>query len=145
MAGTGAGKFMNATTIVWTGHGAKAQTEAGTEDERRKNITASLLDGPAYYFLDNINRTVDSSAYASVTTSDTWVDRPLGTSKKVEVPIRCAWIFCGNNPQLSGELARRCVRIRLDAKSADPTAGRRSEERRVGKEGVSKGRSGWGR
>src|SRR3546814_15105443 len=85
MAGTGAGKFMNATTIVWTGHGAKAQTEAGTEDERRKNITASLLDGPAYYFLDNINRTVDSSAYASVTTSDTWVDRPLGTSKKVEV------------------------------------------------------------
>ena len=124
MAGTGAGKFMNATAIVWTGHGAKAQTEAGTEDERRKNITASLLDGGSYYFLDNINKPVDSSAYASATASDTWVDRPLGQSRKVEVPIRCTWIFCGNNPQLSGELARRCVRIRLDAKSSDPTTGR---------------------
>src|SRR3546814_10277131 len=59
------GKFMNATAIVWTGHGAKAQTEAGTEDERRKNITASLLDGASYYFLDNINKPVDSSAYRS--------------------------------------------------------------------------------
>src|SRR3546814_21133698 len=115
------GKFMNATAIVWTGHGAKAQTEAGTEDERRKNITASLLDGASYYFLDNINKPVDSSAYASATASPTWVDRPLGQSRKVEVPIRCTWIFCGNNPQLSGELIHRFAS---------------SEERRVGKECV---------
>ena len=31
------------------------------------------------------------------------------------LPIRCLWIATGNNPEFSNEMARRLVRIRLDA------------------------------
>jgi hypothetical protein len=31
------------------------------------------------------------------------------------MPIRCVWIATGNNPEFSNEMARRIVRIRLDA------------------------------
>jgi hypothetical protein len=35
-------------------------------------------------------------------------------------PIRCVWVATGNNPQFSNELARRLVRIRLDAHVDQP-------------------------
>ena len=38
----------------------------------------------------------------------------------VRVPVRCTWIATGNNPSLSGEMVRRSVRIRLDAKTDRP-------------------------
>ena len=36
------------------------------------------------------------------------------------LPVRCAWIATGNNPTLSSEIARRTVRIRLNAKQDRP-------------------------
>jgi hypothetical protein len=35
-------------------------------------------------------------------------------------PIRCVWVATGNNPQFSHEMARRIVRIRLDAHVDQP-------------------------
>src|SRR5262249_27499339 len=37
-----------------------------------------------------------------------------------ELPVRCAWIATGNNPQMSDEIARRSIRIRLDANIDQP-------------------------
>jgi len=36
------------------------------------------------------------------------------------LPIRCLWIATGNNPEFSNEMARRLVRIRLDANVEQP-------------------------
>ena len=36
------------------------------------------------------------------------------------LPIRCVWIATGNNPEFSNEMARRLVRIRLDARVDQP-------------------------
>ena len=36
------------------------------------------------------------------------------------LPIRCVWIATGNNPEFSNEMARRLVRIRLDANVERP-------------------------
>jgi hypothetical protein len=49
-----------------------------------------------------------------------WTDRMLGETRTVRVPVRLTWIIAGNNPQLSNEISRRCVRIRLDAKVERP-------------------------
>jgi hypothetical protein len=38
----------------------------------------------------------------------------------VELPNRATWIATANNPQLSMEIARRCVRVRIDAKVDQP-------------------------
>jgi hypothetical protein len=36
------------------------------------------------------------------------------------IPVRCAWVATGNNPGTSTEMARRTVRIRMDAKQDRP-------------------------
>ena len=121
-AGTGAGLFVDAALLVSTGDKGVAQTEAKTEDEIRKTISSSLFEGVPYFWLDNINFKVESSAIASATTSSKWTDRVLGSTKKITVPVRCMWIFSGNNVQVSNEIARRMVRVRLDSKLADPAS-----------------------
>lgn len=117
--GTGAGLTIESTIIAATGRAAQAQTEIKTEDEIRKSIITKLLSGASYYWLDNIAKTVDSSAFASATTSGMVTDRKLGTNEDITVPVYMAWIFAGNNAAVSDELTRRCVPIRLDAKQ-DP-------------------------
>ena len=44
----------------------------------------------------------------------------LGISEMVRLPIRCLWVATGNNPEFSNEMARRLVRIRLDARHDQP-------------------------
>jgi hypothetical protein len=119
MAGTGAGLLIECIMLIATGQGGHAQTESSSEEERRKSITASLMNGSSYYWLDNINRELSSSAFASAVTSTVWRDRVLGRSEIVNFPVRLAWIFAGNNMSASHEMVRRFVPIRLDAKG-DP-------------------------
>ena len=65
--------------------------------------------------IDNLRHKLDSSAVAGALTAPFWEDRILGVSEMVRLPIRCAWIATGNNSEFSNEMARRIVRIRLDA------------------------------
>jgi hypothetical protein len=118
--GTGASKLVNIYSILSTGEDAVAQTETNSEDEMRKRITSVLLEASPTFYLDNINSRIDSSALASAVTTSMWTDRLLGETKTVRVPVKHTWIFCGNNPTMSNEIARRCVRIRLDAKVERP-------------------------
>ena len=118
--GTGASKLVNIYSLISTGEDAVAQTEARSEDEIRKRITSVLLEAAPTFYLDNINYRIDSGALASAVTASKWTDRLLGQTKTVNVPVRHTWIFAGNNPTMSNEIARRCVRIRLDAKVERP-------------------------
>jgi putative DNA primase/helicase len=63
---------------------------------------------------------LDSSAVAAALTAPFWEDRILGASEMARLPIRCLWIATGNNPEFSNEMARRLVRIRLDANVERP-------------------------
>jgi hypothetical protein len=118
--GTGASKLVNAWSLIAHGCEAATQTETRQEDEWRKRITSVLVEGSNAFYLDNLNHKVDSSALASAVTAPVWTDRVLGTNKIASVPVHLTWIFCGNNPTMSNEIARRCVRIRLDAKVERP-------------------------
>jgi hypothetical protein len=42
----------------------------------------------------------------------------------VTIPVRCLWLATGNNVQVSHEMARRCVLIRMDAGMEHPEEGR---------------------
>ena len=95
--------------------------EGRDDEEWRKRITATLRESPAAVLIDNLRRKLDTAALsAAITAPDTWADRLLGTSETVHLPVRCAWIATGNNPALSDEMARRAVRIRLDARVEQP-------------------------
>jgi putative DNA primase/helicase len=87
--------------------------EARDPDEWRKRLVAKLRNAPAY-LVDNLRRALDSGALAMTLTAGEIEDRLLGVSETVTLPVRCTLAATANNPQVSDEMARRSVRIRLD-------------------------------
>lgn len=118
--GTGATLLVDVLMFPALGRSIAAMTEGRDEDEWRKRITAVLRGGASAVLIDNLRGRLDSAAVSSAITATLWEDRKLGTSDNVRLPVRCAWIATANNAALSGEISRRTVRIRLDAKVDRP-------------------------
>ncbi len=118
--GTGKGLLAHVACWAMTGAPLPPMTEARDEDEWRKRITAVLRKSPTAVLIDNLGAPLDSAALSAALTSEWWEDRDLGHSRVITLPNRAIWIATGNNPALSGEIARRTVRIRLDAKVEHP-------------------------
>ncbi len=95
-------------------------TEGRDEDEMRKRATSALLGGAAIIQLDNLAHGLESPTLAAIITSDVWSDRLLGSSRTVSILVRAIFAFTANNPVLSGEIARRTIRSRLDPKIDRP-------------------------
>jgi hypothetical protein len=113
--GSGATLMVDAIATILTGAGASVMTEGRDDDEWRKRVTAKLRQIPSILLIDNLRNKLDSAAVAAALTAPFWEDRILGASEMARLPIRCLWIATGNNPEFSNEMARRLVRIRLDA------------------------------
>lgn len=113
----GSGKSLLGKVCLMPTVGDKVSATTGTKDEEewRKKIASSLLEGKAYIFLDNLSRKVDSDTLAGVLTSTEWNDRALSTMRNINVPVRCLWVATANNAELSRDILRRTVLIRLDA------------------------------
>lgn len=118
--GTGKGKLMNACAYPALGHDIPSMTEAKDDEEWRKRLTTEFLSGSTHTLIDNVNRKVDSGALATAWTQPEWKDRLLGVNREARFPIRTIWAMTGNNVELSQELARRSVWIRLDSSLEKP-------------------------
>jgi serine/threonine protein kinase len=119
--GTGATLLGDLITFLSLGYPITVMTEGRDEDEWRKRIFAKLRSGPPVVEIDNLRRRLDSAALSSaITAYPAWEDRLLGVSEVARVPVRCLWLATGSNPSISAEIARRTVRIRLDAKQDRP-------------------------
>jgi hypothetical protein len=118
----GTGKTLLGTiiTLIATGREAEVIAEGESDEEWRKRITAVLAEGPTFILLDNLKRTLDSGAVASVLTSTVWKDRILGYSKTARLPNIAVWLASGNNTRLSRELIRRTLLSRVDARVDAP-------------------------
>lgn len=122
MAGSGKGLLCHLISIVATGRVSDSRTLASQDDEARKMLTAELSRGRPIILLDNTDerKKLDCPSLASVVTAETWTDRLLGKSTMLTLPNRALWLITGNNPALSMEIARRCVRIRIDPRVDRP-------------------------
>jgi hypothetical protein len=114
--GSGKGLLASLISIVSTGLAAEGRTVPENEDEVRKMITAELVTGRPIILLDNLSekRVLESPALASVVTVPYWTDRLLGESEMLHLRNNALWLMTGNNPRLSAELSRRCIRVRID-------------------------------
>ena len=114
--GSGKGLLASLISIVSTGAAPEGRTVPENEDEVRKMITAELITGRPIILLDNLSekRKLDSSALASVLTVPWWTDRLLGESTMLHLRNNALWLMTGNNPRLSDEMSRRCIRLRID-------------------------------
>lgn len=119
-AGTGASFFAEIVAMIATCRPANMMGAPGTEDEWRKSITSSLLDGNPIIVIDNVTGKLHSSSLTRALTSRVWRDRFLGKSEMLDLPQRAVWIATGNNIAIGGDLARRSYWIRMDASMARP-------------------------
>lgn len=117
--GTGKGLLADVAALVTLGAPAPVMALTGQEEETEKRITAMLLSGTSLILLDNVSA-IRSASLAAVLTASEWQGRRLGQSEMVRAPNNATWLATGNNVELSDELARRVVTIRLDAKLEQP-------------------------
>lgn len=120
-AGTGKDLLAQLSPILATGRKCSTKSESHGEEEWRKNLTAWLTEGPQFVYLENVNYALSSATFAKCLTGTSHRDRLLGRNDvDREFPITCTWVATGNNVQMSEELARRVVEIRLDAEMERP-------------------------
>jgi hypothetical protein len=118
--GTGKGLLAETLMIAALGDTPSPMTEATTDEEWGKSITSNLLAAPAVIYIDNLNRMLASGKLAAALTAREFSDRVLGKSEQVALPVRCVWMATANNPTLSTEISRRCIRIRIDPRVDEP-------------------------
>lgn len=116
--GTGKSLLCELISIIATGSGAESRQLSEQDEELRKSITAELTTGRPIVLFDNAKegRTIDSPALASLLTNERWNDRKLGETSTISIAVKVTWFLTGNNPRLSKDIARRSIRIRIDAK-----------------------------
>lgn len=119
-AGTGKGLMVSVALTPGVGDALAVMAQGRDDEEWRKRLTAVLRAGGPAVFIDNLTAPLDSGALAGALTAPVWDDRVLGSSDMGSWRVRCVWVAAGNNPQVSTEIARRAVRIRLDAKQDRP-------------------------
>lgn len=95
-------------------------------EEIRKVLLAALLAGDPTLCLDNVpaGAKVRSAILCGFVTAPIYSDRKLGVSESLTLPNRCQVIMTGNNVSPVGDLARRCLVVRLDV-NAESARGRR--------------------
>lgn len=119
-ASTGKGLIADVFAIVSTGTTAQTQVLGENDAEVRKQVTTALASGAPYLDYDNVT-SLRSVVLEQALTSNWWRDRMLGTNREGLYPIRLTWLATGNNVAVGRrDMARRILRIRLDAKCEDP-------------------------
>ena len=117
--GTGKGLLAEVSNLIPLGYFAPTMSQPRDSDEAEKRITSVLLEARPVVFWDNVTR-LGSDPLHAVLTSQIWQGRILGKSETVTVPNRAVWLASGNNVELSDEMTRRIIPIRLDAGCRTP-------------------------
>ena len=120
--GSGKGRLADLVSVIATGAPCKPVTMSGCAGENRKRLTSLMMTGAPLILLDNVpqDRILDDAALASVLTTTQPADRLLGGNQIVSLKNHAIWLLTGNNVKSTLEIARRSVRIRIDARTDRP-------------------------
>lgn len=118
----GTGKTLIAETFAISATGRRASVlSLGHDDaESEKRLGGVLMAGDACILLDNIERPLKGDLLCQVTTQQYVRLRPLGGSGMMSIPTHALVVATGNNLSIVGDLKRRVVLIRMDAKQERP-------------------------
>jgi len=119
-AGTGATKLAEVISLIATGRITGMLPPPKNDEEWQKIITVQLLKGQPLMVIDNFEAKLESASLGTLLTADTWRGRILGRSDEINIINRLTIIATGNNIKLGGDLPRRCIWVRMDAKMARP-------------------------
>lgn len=121
MPGTGKGKIVRGLVRLAFDTVPVVITWGGSSEEFEKRLAALLLRTPGVLSIDNANgMQIKGDLLESIITEGRADIRPLGYSKIVKVRNRSLITLTGNNPIITGDMARRALSIEIVPRSADP-------------------------
>ncbi|MBK7416262.1 MAG: hypothetical protein IPJ38_15345 [Dechloromonas sp.] len=118
--GTGKTLLCETLALVATARRASVLSLGHDDAESEKRLAGVLLAGDAVISVDNIERPLKGDLLCQVTTQQFVRLRPLGGSGMLNVPTHSLIVATGNNLAIVGDLKRRVLMIRLDAKTERP-------------------------
>ena len=117
----GTGKTLLAFCLLaLCGMDRQAIPECRDEEEVRKRLLSTLRSGQPGVLFDNIRGQFGSAALEAMLTTQVYSDRLLGGSRMLALPTAVLVLISGNNFRPSGDLWRRLLTCRIDAKTEDP-------------------------
>jgi len=119
-AGTGKGKLVDIACVIATGFKAAPLSHGATEEEAEKRLTSKLLAGEPFIAIDNCTRPLGGELICSVLTQEKVSPRILCFSKAPPISTGAFVAANGNNLSIVGDLTRRTLRCRIDAKVEQP-------------------------
>jgi len=118
--GSGKSELANVAAAIGTGRPCSALSATSDPVELEKRINTMILEGDPLVSIDNVNGMLRSDLLCQALTAPAVLARPLGVSKKSEMPNTAVWLSNGNNLTLAGDLARRAILCRLDPRCERP-------------------------
>src|SRR5262249_23049026 len=120
-SGTGKSYLVTLISTIATGRPPAAVGASDDNEEMEKRLGAIALEALPILFLDNLSFNLDSDLLNRMVTNDTVKIRVLGKSEMPDCDCRGMTIYAnGNNVRLVGDLVRRAVTARLDARQERP-------------------------
>lgn len=119
-AGTGKSYLVDCAAMITTGRRCPVQSASDDESETEKRLIGALLAGSQIINLDNVNREISLDILCQAVERPLITLRPLGSSSVVEIENRFCMFSTGNGLRASGDLMRRTLICRLDARMERP-------------------------
>jgi len=115
-AGTGKTLIAQCIGTLYDGVMPSVSAPITQEEEWSKSLFSSVLGGTGTLLFDNAEHPIESASLCAATTSASIKGRVLGESREAEAEHRMLILLTGNGLQLVGDLNRRFLVCRLDAK-----------------------------
>jgi putative DNA primase/helicase len=120
--GSGKSKLCDLVATIATGRAMSRTTWPTRDDaEVRKRLTSIAMTGEPMTLFDNIDGSFGSASLDAWLTGESWSDRILGRSGMTgDLPIVTTTFATGNNVVALGDLPRRVIPVRLEARQERP-------------------------
>ena len=118
---TGKSYLLSLIAAIATGRLMPVISAGKSEEEMEKRIGAAVIMGQSFVCIDNVNGEIGGDALCQLVEQPRPSVRVLGLSKLVEVEASSVTFFAdGNNIVVTGDLSRRAIVFKLDAKLERP-------------------------
>lgn len=118
--GTGKSMLVELVGLVATGAKPPAMNQGKSAEETEKRLFAVLRAGDTVIHLDNCELPVEGDFLCSMLTQEMVQSRILQLSETLKLPSTALVMASGNNLSIPGDMVRRAVICRLDAKVEKP-------------------------
>lgn len=120
VAGTGKSMVATMAGVLATGHRPAMMSQGKSEEEDEKRLSTVMMEGDPVIILDNCERPVGGDFLCSALTELMVQARILGKSERTILPTTALIMATGNNMVIAGDMVRRAVICRMDAREERP-------------------------